>query len=280
MNEAMVDLHTHTACSHGRFTASRVLELAAGRGLAAVAITDHNTTAGLAEASQAGEQWGVEVVGGCEFSAEWHSLELHVLGLFLDHGASGFAQAMAEVAKRWRERLERMMERLHQQAGLRVTWDDLHYTGHLPVVTTLAEAIGRQTGMTARQVFDAYLEEERPAYVAPLVDLGWVARTVHDLGGLCIMAHPWAYDPATVVFTEADFLEMKAAGADGLECYHPGQDAAGLQERVRLTHGLGMLVSGGSDCHGAGPGQEPRLGSQQVPRAVLEELRAGLAGRS
>ena len=279
-NGSTVDLHLHTTCSHGRFSPTRVVELAARAGLSAIAITDHNTAAGLAEARRAGEIHGVEVIGGCEFSADWRTLDLHVLGLFLDERAPGFYQVMDNIAELWRERLERMMARVRTETDVGLTWDDLYYTGHVPPVSPVAEAIARKLGgMSTGEAFRAYLDEGKPGYVAPLVDLAWVARTVRGLGGLCVMAHPWAYNPEVVSFTEADFSEMKAAGVDGLECYHPGQDANGLDSRIGLTHALGMVVSGGSDCHGAGPGVEPRMGSQRVPRAVLEELRERLHDR-
>lgn len=280
MNDSFVDLHLHTTCSHGRFSPTRVVELAARMGLAAAAITDHNTGAGLCEARRAGEMYDIEVIGGCEFSAEWRDLELHVLGLFLDDRAPGFDEAMSRTASLWRERLERMMERMRREQGIQVTWDDLYYTGHIPGVSPVAEAIARARGdMTTGEAFRAYLDEGKPGYVAPLVDVAWVARTVRDLGGLCVMAHPWAYDPDVVTFGDADYAAMRDAGVDGLECYHPGQDAAGLAERIRQTHGLDMVVSGGSDCHGAAPGQPLKMGSQGVPLGVLDGLRERLARR-
>ena len=275
-----VDLHLHTTCSHGRFAPTRVVELAAARGLSAIAITDHNTATGVPEACRAGERYGIEVIGGCELSAEWRTWELHVLGLFLDYRAPGFDQAMLTVARLWRERLERMMERVYQADGVRVTWEDLYFTGHIPPVSPLAEAIARARGdMTTSEAFRAYLDEGQPGYEAPLVDVAWVARTVHDLGGLCALAHPWAYDPVLTPLGEEDFRQMAAQGLDGLECYHPGQDPAGLEARIALTRRLGLAVTGGSDCHGAGPGQPLKLGSQQVPRSVLEELKRRLPAR-
>jgi len=269
-----VDLHLHTTCSHGRFSPTRVVELAAERGLAAIAITDHNTAAGVPEARRAGEVYGVEVIGGCEFSADWHNLELHVHGLFLDERAPGFWEAMDRTATLWRERLERMMEKVHREGGPRVTWDDLYYTGHVSQVSPVAEAIARKCGnMTTKEAFAAWLYEGRPGFVAPLVDLKWVADVTHDLGGVCVMAHPWAYGDEITPFTETDFRDMAAAGADGLECYHPGHDPERVPEYVALTHALGLAVSGGSDCHGAGPGQPLRMGTLNIPYMVLEELR-------
>jgi hypothetical protein len=280
MGDSTIDLHLHTTCSHGRFSPTRVVELAAKAGLSAIAITDHNTAAGLCEARRAADMYGVELVGGCEFSADWRSLELHVLGLFLDERAPGFEAAMAHVAALWRERLERMLERVRRADGIDLTWDDLYYTGHVPPVSPVAEAIARKRGdMSTGEAFRAYLDEGKPGYVAPLVDLAWVAGMVRDLGGLCVMAHPWAYDPQVVSFTEEDYRGMREMGVDGLECYHPGQPVEGLEERIELTRALGMVVSGGSDCHGAGPGQAIRMGSLRVPASLLDEMRQRLAQR-
>jgi predicted metal-dependent phosphoesterase TrpH len=277
MNDSTIDLHLHTTCSHGRFSPTRVMELASKRGLSAIAITDHNTAAGLCEARHVSGMYGVELIGGCEFSAEWQSLELHVLGLFLEERMPGFDAVMEQVATLWRERLERMMERVRRADGIELTWDDLYYTGHVPGVSPVAEAIARKRGdVSTGEAFRAYLDEGKPGYVAPLVDVAWVVRTVHDLGGLCVMAHPWAYNPEVVRFSEADYRGMKEMGVDGLECYHPGQPVEGLHERIALTRKLGMAVSGGSDCHGAGPGQPIRMGSLHVPASLLDEMRERL----
>jgi hypothetical protein len=204
----------------------------------------------------------------------------YVLGLFLDERAPGFDAAMAQVAALWRERLERMLERVRRADGIELTWDDLYYTGHVPPVSPVAEAIARKRGdMSTGEAFRAYLDEGKPGYVAPLVDLAWVARMVHDLGGLCVMAHPWPYNPEVVSFTQADYRGMREMGVDGLECYHPGQPVEGLQARIELTRALGMVVSGGSDCHGAGPGQPIRIGSLCIPASLLDDMRGRVAPR-
>lgn len=267
------DLHLHTTCSHGRFSPSRVVELAAQRGLRAIAITDHNNGAGIAEAMAAGREYGVEVIGGCEFSADWRNAELHVHGLFLDPAHPAFREVMREADRLWRERLWRMMKLVEKETGIELSWDDIYYTGYNSQVSPVAEAIGKKLGMSTHDAFHRFIWEGCSCFVPPLVDVAWVAEQAHRLGGVCVMAHAWAYGEEWPQ-PEEDFAKLAAAGVDGIECYHPAHAPEDLERHIAQTRAAGLAVSGGSDCHGAGPGQDFRMGTLHVPYSVVEELQA------
>lgn len=268
-----VDLHAHSTASDGARPPAAVVEAARAVGLAALALTDHDTLAGVPEAQEAGRALGVRVVPGVELSAMDGAREVHVLGLHVAPDAELERQLGAFRSAR-RTRAERIVERLNQ-LGVPVS-----------MASVLAAADGGAIGRPhiaramadggwvrdSRDAFDRFLGAGRPAFVAKLrlsVEDG--IELIHRAGGLAIMAHPGQDG------TRARVEALVALGLDGLEVRHPGHTTEDVARLGALVEHFGLVPSGGSDWHGTGEGTR-MLGSQQVPYEWLarqeERLRA------
>jgi predicted metal-dependent phosphoesterase TrpH len=262
---SFVDLHAHSTASDGAAAPTAVVEAARRAGLAALALTDHDTLAGVEEAMSAGERTGLRVVAGAELSVQDGGKEIHLLALHLREPAR-VDRALARFREGRRDRAEAIVARL---AALGVP---------VPLESVLAEAgsgaVGRPHVARAmvsagvvrdyREAFDRYLGAGRPAYVekVPLSVRG-AAELTHEAGGILVFAHPGPDG------TRERVERMTADGLDGLEVIHPSQPPE-EQARLRLlADHFGLVYSGGSDWHGAPEG--PRmLGGMRVPLSWLE----------
>ena len=260
-----VDLHMHSTASDGSRSPAEVVRAAKRASLAAIALTDHDTVAGLDEARDVGLELGVRVVNGVELSAVEGDTETHLLGLHLRDTAV-LERGLGELREMRGRRAARIVELLQSQ-GVQITLDDvlLQAGGGAigrPHVARALVADGWATDV--RDAFDRYLGAGRPAYVAKdQLRMREAIAMVHAAGGLAVLAHPGAGG------TRERIEALVALGLDGVEVKHPShspQDVARLRAAVDQ---LGLIASGGSDWHGATEG--PRvLGCMQVPLAWME----------
>jgi 3',5'-nucleoside bisphosphate phosphatase len=266
-----IDLHVHSTASDGSLSPGGVVKRAAGAGLRAVALTDHDTLAGIPEALAAGEQYGVRVVGGCEFSAAAPWGEMHVLGYFLP-AQSPQLDAFLESCRADRVRRAREMVEHLQGLGVDLSFESVlqESAGGAVGRPHVARAIVRHGGaIDLGDAFDRFLGRGRPAFVEKtLPQFRTVTELVHAVGGLVSVAH--LKERGTRAFIE----RLKGEGLDAVETRHPSHDP---DLRVRLTDitlQLGLLRTGGSDWHGdPEPGvTHGTIGSQSVPLEWLERL--------
>src|SRR5690606_16451804 len=213
-----VDLHLHSTASDGQLEPEVVVERAARAGLAAIALTDHDTLAGVAAAQQAGHRLGVRVIGGCEFSVSAPWGEMHVLGYFLPPDSAELNEFLQRCREDRIRRGRAMAERL-QALGVPVTFDDiLAASGHGAVGRPhVARAIiAKGAARDLNDAFDRFLGRGRPAYVPKtLPPLREVTRIVHQVGGLLSAAH--LKDRATRSVLE----RFRRDGLDAVETRHP-----------------------------------------------------------
>jgi predicted metal-dependent phosphoesterase TrpH len=254
-----------------------VVERARAAGLSAIALTDHDTLAGVPAAVAAGERAGVRVVGGCEFSSAAPWGEMHVLGYFLpsrsDELESFLERSRADRVRRAREMVERL-----QRLGVPLEFDDvLQQAGGGAVGRPhVARAIVRQgSARGISDAFDRFIGRGRPAFVDKVLPaFREIADLVHSVRGLVSVAH--IKERGTRSFLE----RLQREGLDAVETRHPSHDP---ELRARLTEialKLGLHRTGGSDWHGdPEPGEtHGALGSQEVPLEWLERLEALRAG--
>lgn len=261
-----VDLHAHSTASDGTAPPADVIAAAAAAGLTAIALTDHDTVAGLAEARRAADSLAIRVVAGVELSAVEGEDEVHLLGLHLDRPAEVQRDLEALRAAR-RERAERMVARLNE-LGIPVTLDAV-------LEAAGAGAVGRPHVARAlvaggwvrdqREAFGRYIGAGRPGFVPKRRFTAEEAvALVHRAGGIAVFAHPGAAG------TRPRLEELARAGLDGVEVLHPSHPADDIARLGALAAELGLVRSGGSDWHGAQNG--PRtLGCMRVPPEWLEE---------
>jgi predicted metal-dependent phosphoesterase TrpH len=266
-----VDLHLHSAASDGGFPPAAVVQRAAAAGLKAIALTDHDTLAGVPAAIEAGEAVGLRVVSGCEFSVAAPWGEMHVLGYFLPPGSAALETFLAD-CRADRERRGRAMVVRLQRVGVSLGDDDVLAEAEGGAIGRphVARALVRRGHVaTVGEAFDRYLARGRPAFVEKtLPTFAAVASLVHRVGGIVSAAHLKERG------TRAVLEQFQADGLDGVETRHPSHDP---DQRARLTDhalALGLLRTGGSDWHGETIGDEGHgaIGSEGVPLEWLERM--------
>ncbi|MBC7895395.1 MAG: PHP domain-containing protein [Cytophagaceae bacterium] len=262
--ELCIDLHLHSTASDGSRPPEEVVATALVAGLHTMALTDHDTVAGIAAAREAALGTSLNVVAGVELSAYQGDDETHLLGLHLEDIA-GMDSGLHLFREARYARGEGMVARLNA-IGVKISFADV-------LEQSRGGAIGRPHVAKAlvengwardlRDAFDRYLGLGRPAFLEKRrLSIRDAIGMVHECGGLAFLAHPGAHT------NKARLAALQVQGLDGAEVLHPSHSA---EDRRRLLEGvesLGMLPSGGSDSHGASEG--PRvIGSMHVPLAWL-----------
>jgi len=265
------DLHVHTRASDGALTPEEVVKRAQEAGLEAGAGTDHDTTAGLEEALEAGRRLGVLVVPGIEISTEWQEEEVHLLGYWLDYRQSWLQERLAKRREGRLRRAQKIVQRLGE-LGLEISWQrvlDLAgraAVGRPHIALALVEK-GYATSL--EEAFRRYLNRGAPGYVprTPLSPAEAVA-IVRRAGGAPVLAHPGLLKKREVL---PELLQLDLAG---IEVYYPGHDAATTAWLEKVAEERRLIGTGGSDFHGY-PGEGyAELGTCRVVGEVVEALRA------
>ncbi len=262
---SFVDLHAHSTASDGSLPPTEAVKAAHAAGLAAFALTDHDTLAGIPEAQIAADACGLRLVPGVEMSVHQGADEVHLLGLHIRDVPQ--LQERLEIFRGYRRtRAESMVAKLNA-AGIPVTFDAV-------LAAAAGGAIGRPHVARAlvagghvrdmREAFDRWLGAAKPAYVdKERLDIADGIRIIHDAGGIAVYAHPGAEGRREKI------EPLVAAGLDGVEVRHPSHSREDELRLASLAAFFGLVVSGGSDWHGAMQGGRV-LGSMQVPSSWLD----------
>ena len=264
-----VDLHVHTDASDGIYAPEAVVDLACAAGLAAIAVTDHDTTAGVERARVRGREVGVEVVPGVELTAYAGPTEVHVLGLFVGGSDAGPTARVEELRGSRRTRMEKMVGKL-ADLGIEVGMDEVLAEaagGALGRPHLAAVLVKRGYAADAGEAFYRYLGQDGPVHVRKerLTPFDAIAL-VGDLGGIAVLAHPGANR------VDERLGEFRDAGLVGIEVWHPKHSPADVHHYARLAGKHGLLPSGGSDFHGPGRSEGP-MGMPEIGHEVLDRLR-------
>lgn len=247
-----IDLHLHTTHSDGSLRPSEVLALAKAASVTALAITDHDITSGLSEAIASGEALGIEVVPGVEISSFDGRSELHILGYFVDWQDPTFNNRLASLRASRHRRNPLIVERL-RTAGLEVTYEEVRTLAGTDAVGRphIAQLLMKKRYVTsAKEAFDRYLAEGRPAYVArelptPAEAISWI----REAKGLAVLAHPtWVKAAGSEL--AVCIAELKDQGLAGIEAHYSTHTKAQTAAYLDLSRQFNLLVTGGSDFHG------------------------------
>lgn len=273
----MIDLHLHTTASDGRSAPRDVVGAAARARLAIVAITDHDTVAGLAEAASACGEEGLRFVPGVEISTTRGESEVHLLGYFVDRDHAGLVAFLEEQRADRVRRVREMLERL-RRLDLAVADEEIFgdrgaddpasgKTVGRPLIARALVKAGRVRH--PREAFDLYLAEGRPAYVprrAPAPEK--VFEIIHAAGGVVSLAHP-------ALLEHDEWIPgFAAAGLDAVEAYYIEHPPDVTAHYLELAASLRLAVSGGSDYHGDVSHGPQRPGDVVLPEHEFERLEA------
>src|SRR5260221_9005559 len=263
------DLHLHTNFSDGTYSPEELVTHARRQGLAAIALTDHDTVEGCAGAAIACAEVEIEFIPGTELTAEQDGNELHILGYFMDIQNQRFLSEIAKFQMVRQNRIREMVARLNQvnvpltaEAVFRLA--NCRAPGRPHVARALVEA-----GLCHNldEAFERFLKKNRPAFVPKFkMSAADAINLIHHAGGVAVMAHPGLNR------TDGVIPEMAEAGLDGIECFHTKHSTATAERYLEIADRFHLLVTGGSDCHGMSKGK-PLIGSVKLPYQRVEQLR-------
>lgn len=276
---SFIDLHTHSTASDGTLTPTELLSLAKKQHLKAIALTDHDTTAGLEEAQQAATNSAVELIPGIEFSSTWQNTSVHIVGLDFDWKDSGFQDTLKKFqGSRTRRNLK--MIALLQKEGFHISLEAVQNAFPNSTCTRANLArflvdLGEIPSM--KEAFDRYLGDHAKCYVpreevtpAQTIDL------IHQCKGIAVFAHPVLCKFST---SRLEFLiqELKKVNLDAIEVFYSTYTPSDQSAMACLAQKHHLKASGGSDFHGS---NKPHIhlgigkGNLKIPYTILEILRS------
>jgi 3',5'-nucleoside bisphosphate phosphatase len=274
-----IDLHTHSTASDGTLSPTELVLAAKTAGLDAVALTDHDTTFGLAEALAAGQETGVEVIPGCELSVTWERGEIHLLGLWLPEQPKRLTQTMDELIRYRHDRNHIIIDKLNA-LGMKITYEEVKALAGDGSVGRphISQALQRGGYVSSMQeAFDRYLGSMGTAFAPKKILTPEQGVTLlKEEGATVILAHPHllGLDDTALEKLVRGLMEF---GLDGLEAYYSEHTPQVTRNYLAMAERLGLGVSGGSDFHGT---VKPEIligrgrGKLRIPYSVVEGLKA------
>ncbi|MGE7611065.1 PHP domain-containing protein [Paenibacillus sp. NPDC101420] len=272
------DLHTHTQASDGMQPPEENVRLAKEKGLIAVAITDHDTVAGVKEALKAGEKYGITVVPGVEISTRAGGKDIHVLGYYIDPANELFLSRLGGLRETRALRNEAILSKL-RGLGIEITLEAVvagigrelkpdESIGRPHIADELVR-LGAATDM--RDAFNKYLAEGAAAYVSPpRITPEDACDWIIEAGGSPVLAHPGLYGDDQLVRGI-----MERGAFKGIEVYHSDHEPADSERYLTMAEEFSLIITGGSDFHGARQGVvfHGDIGSVTVSVEALEQLK-------
>lgn len=284
----MIDLHIHSTASDGSLTPRQILDLAKDTGIEAVALTDHDTIAGILEIKDIIPSYPVEFITGVEISCapppEFKSLgSIHMLGYGFSIYDCGLNDALARASEARAKRNPQIIEKLNG-LGFDITLDEVEkrfgtrQTGRPHIAELLVE---KGCVSDFRKAFDLYLGKNKPAYVDKFkISCKEAIRLILDAGGLAVLAHPGIIDFKHPHDLDTFVNMLVADGLAGIEVYYSGHDSALRKHLSDIVHSKGLVATGGSDFHGSfntGVDLGRGRGDLNVPLSVFKALNDRLA---
>lgn len=273
----LIDLHTHSTASDGSDTPSQLVARASDAGLRALALTDHDTMAGLEEAEEAAKAKHIEFARGCEISTMTERGEIHILGLWTPRRCQELEDYLALLRNRRLRRNDRIIALLQAQ-GLNITHENAarHARGAMGRPHIAAAMVDKGYVENIREAFDIWLGRGGRAYVPKTVPQPAEAvRLLAKNGASPVIAHPLLH-PAPPGWLKQFAASLVPHGLFGLEAWHSSHSPGQTQEVLETAVMLNLGVSGGSDYHGRvkpdiqlGSGR----GNLRIGRNVLENLK-------
>ncbi|HWI60559.1 MAG TPA: PHP domain-containing protein [Symbiobacteriaceae bacterium] len=272
--QGRADLHNHTTASDGTNSPTEQVKWAASQGLAAVAITDHDTIAGWDEALEAGRQAGIEIVPGCELSTEVGKTEVHILAYYFDRQEPTMVALLERMRGGRRARAAEAVAKLHQLGHTQVSLERVLELGGETVGRPHLAQVLVECGICRQkdEAFDRFLSIGKAAYVPrPKLTPDEAISVIKGAGGVPVIAHPG------LIRDDKWVRHFIAAGAMGIEAYHTDHSDYQQQFYARWAHDSGLIATGGTDSHGPRGMRTVVPGSTNVAMDVVAQLKAASA---
>ncbi len=273
-----IDLHVHSTFSDGTLTPTELAACAAGKGLAAFALTDHDTTEGIPEASQAARHFHLELIPGIELSTEYQGHDIHILGLGIRPEEEAFSRLLKTLQEIREARNEKMARRLRHLHGFDITLSKLREAYHSAVITRahFGRWLFEQHYVPSiSEAFSRYIGDDCACFVPKkLTTPEQAIRGILAAGGIPILAHPFLYH-MTEAELKALLVSLKELGLKGIEAMHSSNKGNDELRLRQMAGEMNLGISGGSDFHGK---NKPLIqmgsgkGSLKIPYEIWENL--------
>ena len=269
----MIDLHVHTTASDGQYTPSQIIEMAAEKNINTIAITDHDTVAGLEEGAKAAKKFNITFVPGTELNISYPTGEFHLLGLGFKKISPSLTELLDTLVKNREIRNLQIIEKM-REGGVELTLEEMQADFPDTVLGRphfAAELVKKKVVKTRQQAFDRYLAKGRPWYVARVgSNLDEAIVAIKESGGIPVIAHPMSLYLSWGKLPDAlqNFYER---GVMGLEAFHPGARVTECLRLEELAQKIGYFVTAGSDFHGEKIRADRRLGHTCGGRKIEDE---------
>ena len=270
----MIDLHVHTTASDGQYTPSQIIEKASDKNIGVIAITDHDTIAGIDEGAAAARKHGITFVPGTELNINFPTGEFHLLGLGFKQISPSLTLLLDNLVKNRELRNAQIIEKMRAE-GVDLTLEEMQADFPDTVLGRphfAAELVKKKVVKTRQQAFDRFLAKGRPWYVQRVgSNLDEAIIAIKESGGVPVIAHPmslylsWGKLPDTL----QDFYER---GVMGLEAFHPGARVTECLRLEELAHKIGYFVTAGSDFHGEKIRADRKLGHTCGGRKIEDDV--------
>jgi 3',5'-nucleoside bisphosphate phosphatase len=245
------DLHSHSTISDGILSPTELVQRAHAQGVTALALTDHDTTAGLAEAKAAAAQTGIKLISGIELSVSWQNKTFHIVGLGIDPQYAPLLEAIQGLQVTRAERAEKIADKLEKKRIPGALAAVLKAAGNSMITRThFADFLVSQNHVSNQQdAFDRYLAKGKPAYVATVwIDLALVVNLITQAGGVAVLAHPLRYK-LTANWMKRFLAAFKEAGGQGIEVITGRCNPDEIRLATHYANSFDLAGSVGSDFH-------------------------------
>ncbi len=279
----MIDLHTHSTASDGSMTPAALMEHAAANNIKAIALTDHDTIAGIDEAQKKAQEIGIEFVAGIEISVDWPTGEFHLLGLGIQKPSKELLSLIQFLQDERDNRNRKIIEKLNEN-NIKIDYDEMvEMVGSKNIGRPhFAHMMMEKGYIRHRQdAFNQYLAKDRPCYVekvsAPLED---AVKAIKSSGAIPVQAHPLSMYVSWGKMDDT-MIDIQSRGVEGLEAWHPGTRVSEGYKLESLAEKLNMIATAGSDFHGADVRADRKIGhtagkSKIEDKFYFEQLKPAL----
>ena len=258
----MIDLHIHTTASDGQYTPTQIVEKEAEKNITTIAITDHDTVAGLEEGATTAKEHGITFVPGVELNISFPTGEFHLLGLGFKQISPSLTEILDNLVKNRELRNVQIIEKM-REAGVDISLDEMRVDFPETVLGRphfAAELVKKKVVKTRQQAFDRYLAKGRPWYVARVgSNLDEAIVAIKESGGVPVIAHPMSLYLSWGKLPDA-LQNFYDRGVMGLEAFHPGARVTECLRLEELAQKIGYFVTAGSDFHGEKIRSDRKLG--------------------
>jgi len=273
------DLHIHTTASDGTLTPEEIIDMAVEIGLKGIAISDHDTVAGLGQARQYLDttSYSLDFIPAIELNTDAGEDEVHILGYFIDPKNVTLNQRLQEIHTARYHRAVQMVSRL-QESGIKITFEQVQALakGELIARPHIARVlVNSNYAATIKEAFVEYIGRGRPGYVPRYKFLPDEAiELIKNAGGIAVLAHPGLIRDKNKVITIIN------SGIEGLEVFYPEHSPEQIDELLELVRHHRLLITGGSDYHGPDSTESrSNMGSAGVSKQLVDQIKLRLTDR-